>query len=434
MSREMSGAMTRRRFLRMSAALGALGSTHSMLSAYRPAAAAQAAGKEKVSIWAWGEAAIGIKDSVKKAFEAKYPEIDVELTEMGPWDLMDKLFASLASGSGAPDVSEVVRRVFSKYAERGGMVDLTDRIAKYKNEVLPTAWMQADFGGKIWGGMPDVMPGWAVYNREVFDKFGLKASQLVTWDDFIAAGKELKKAGISILHASVPAGTWGTNHWTMFLNSRRGNIFTPDGKVIRNNDAAKQMFRWYYDIQDVAFQTPVNDPSTWVALKQGRLATYTMNVPSAIVLKKQAPELSGKMGLMPWPLWGKSAPKDTGQLGGTLWVIPKQSKHQETAWKLIEFLSFTVEGAVALWKGGMLPPAYTPALKSPVFSEPDPYFGGAKPFDVINARTIPNFYYFDWQRTEKIIGDELDTMLKGRKTPEKAWEDAEARIIADLGR
>ena len=217
---------------------------------------------------------------------------------MGPWDLMDKLYASLASGSGAPDVSEVVRRMFSKYGERGGMVDLTERIARYKNDVLPTAWMQAEYNGKIWGGMPDVLPGWVVYNREVFDRFGLKPAQLATWDDFIAAGKEMKKADVKILHASVPAGTWGTNHWTMFLNSRRGNIFTPEGKVIRNNDLAKQMFRWYFDIQDVAFQTPVNDPSTWVALKQGKLATYTMNVPSAIVLKKQAPELSGKMGLM----------------------------------------------------------------------------------------------------------------------------------------
>ena len=42
----------------------------------------------------------------------------------------------------------------------------------------------------------------------------------------------------------------------MFLNSRRGNIFTPEGKVIRNNDAAKQMFRWYFDIQDMRSRRP----------------------------------------------------------------------------------------------------------------------------------------------------------------------------------
>lgn len=434
MLREMTWTLTRRQLLRLSAALGVFGGMNLCLSAFGRSAAAQTAGKEKLSIWAWGEAAIGIKDSVERAFEAKYPDLDLELTEMGPWDLMDKFYASLASGSGAPDVCEVVRRIFSKYGERGGVVDLTDRIAKYKNDVLPTAWNQAEFKGRIWGGMPDVMPGWVMYNREVFDRYGIKASQIVTWDDFIAAGKELKKAGISILHTSVPAGTWGTNHWNLFFNSRRGNVFTPEGKVIRNNEVAKQMFRWYYEIQALAFQTPVNDPSTWVALKQGKLATYTWNVPGAIVVKKQAPELSGKMGLMPWPLWSSSAPKETGQWGGTLWAIPTQSKRQEAAWKLVEFLSFTVEGAVAMWKGGMLPPAYVPALKHPVFNEPDPYFAGAKPFEVINARTIPTYYFFDWQRTEKIIGDEIDTMLKGSKAPEKAWEDAEAKVIAELGR
>ena len=167
MARAMSGSLSRRQFLRASAALGAFGGASGALSA-----AAQA--KEKISIWAWGEASIGIRDSVEKAFEAKYPAIDIELTDMGPWDLMDKLYASLASGTGAPDVSEVVRRMFSKYGERGGMVDLTERIARYKSDVLPTAWMQAEYGGKIWGGMPDVLPGWVVYNREVFDRFGLK--------------------------------------------------------------------------------------------------------------------------------------------------------------------------------------------------------------------------------------------------------------------
>ncbi|HEY8200422.1 MAG TPA: hypothetical protein VII47_03630, partial [Actinomycetota bacterium] len=104
----MSGSLTRRQFLRASAALGAFGGASGALSA-----AAQA--KEKISIWAWGEASIGIRESVEKAFEGKYPGIDIELTDMGPWDLMDKLYASLASGAGAPDVSEVVRRMFSKY-------------------------------------------------------------------------------------------------------------------------------------------------------------------------------------------------------------------------------------------------------------------------------------------------------------------------------
>src|SRR5581483_9042420 len=194
MARATSRTLSRRQFLRLSAALaGALGTGSGAREALAQA-------KEKIAVWAWGEASIGIRESVEKAFATKYPTLDLELTDMGPWDLMDKLYASLASGSGAPDVSEVVRRMFSKYGERGGMVDLTERIARYKPDILPTAWMQAEYNGQIWGGMPDVLPGWVMYNREVFERFGLKPAQLATWDEFIAAGKELKKAEVKILH------------------------------------------------------------------------------------------------------------------------------------------------------------------------------------------------------------------------------------------
>ena len=138
------------------------------------------------------------------------------------------------------------------------MVDLTERIARYKNDVLPTAWMQAEYGGKIWGGMPtSCRAGSCTTARSSSGSASSRPARhlgrLHRRGSGDEEGRRLDPA------RQRPGRHVGTNHWTMFLNSRRGNIFTPEGKVIRNNDAAKQMFRWYFDIQDIAFQTPVND-------------------------------------------------------------------------------------------------------------------------------------------------------------------------------
>ena len=116
---------------------------------------------------------------------------------------------------------------------------------------------------------------------------------------------------------------------------------------------------------------------------------------------------------MPW-LWGKSAPKDTG----TLWVIPSRAS---TRTRPGSSSSSSASRSTARSRCGRAACSRPPTRRrsSRRSSTSRPYFGGARPFEVIGDRSIPNFYFYDWQRTEKIIGDEIDTMLKARKTPRR---------------
>lgn len=391
-------------------------------------AAMPALAREKITVWAWGEAAIAIQEQIKPDFEKLYPDIEVELVQMGPWDLMDKLLISIASGVGAPDVSEVLRRAFSPYAESGGLVDLTELASKYKNDVLPAAWAQSVFDGKLYGAPGDTNPGWVMYNKEIFDQYGLDPEAIVTWQDFLEVGQKLKEQGVYMTQLSIPAGSWGANHYTLFLNSRGGNLFTPEGQVIRNNELALDTLRFYNELKEVALALPQNDPAIWTAWKEGRLATMAHNAGQAAVLKQLAPELSGKIRVMPWPLWAPNAPATTGQWGGANWVIPEASTKKEAAWKFIEYMTFTKEGAAAMWSAGQLMPSYIPALETPAFYEPDPFFGGQVPFDAIRAREIPPLYQYEWIRAEEIIGNAIDAMFLQGVSPEQAWNMIESNL------
>jgi len=147
--------------------------------------------------------------------------------------------------------------------------------------------------------------------------------------------------------------------------------------VIRNNELAKLMFRWYYDIQDLAFQTPVKRPSTG-SPEARKLATYTWNVPGAIVVKKQAPSCR-ENGHHAVAAVGQVRPQGHRTVGrDTLGHPESQSTNQEAAWQLIEVSPSRLRGSGHV-EGGMFPTClFAGAQVTHSSNEPDPYFGGSQ--------------------------------------------------------
>jgi len=397
-----------------------------------PLASTALAEKERITVWAWGEAALGVQATIK-LFEER-TGIEVNLVKMGPWDVMDKFLISLRAGKGAPDVCRISSRVFDSYAATGKLVDLTDVISPHRNDLLETALKATTFKNRNWAAPGDINPGWVLYNWEIFARYGIDPNKIVTWAEMIAAGRKLSGYNIKLLHLSVPSHSLGVNHFVLFLNSRAGNIYDANGQVIRNNKLAKDTLRWYYDLKDVAFLAPNEDPSAFAALKEGKVATFVNNASTASVVKKLAPELAGKVSLMPWPKWSPDAKPTTGQWGGGVWTIPKQSTHKEAAIKFINFLTATEAGALAYYTESLLLPAYKPVYKAKAFRQPDPYFSGQVTYEALEAREVPALYQVDWSETEMVLQNAIDPMFQGSISPEVAWDQIERQLIDNLGR
>ncbi|OGA35439.1 MAG: hypothetical protein A3G80_15285 [Betaproteobacteria bacterium RIFCSPLOWO2_12_FULL_62_13b] len=392
--------------------------------------------KDKLTVWTYDQNTL-VVNALKPEFEKKYPNVEIEVVKMGPWDLMDKLLVSLASGSGLPDVSVVIRRAFTKYAASEKLVDLTDLAKLYEKDFDSTIWGEGTYQNRVYGIPDGSYIGFVWYRDDLLRQHGIDPAKIVTWDDFLRVGQQLKKDGIQT--GMIWTSFWAAGgFWLMHLQSMGGNIFTPDGKVIRNNEIARKAFRAYDDLvhkYGIALMGPVNTPAQWIALREGKLSASQQITGSIPMLKAQNPELAGKMRVMPFPLWAKDAPPLTGTSGGNVWVIPKGTKNQDLAWKFIQFLNTTVEGQRLLWQYGNLVPAFRPALESPVVNQPDPYFGGQNVYKVaIAPRRVSRIYYYDLLEAQKIIGDDLDAMIQGQKSPEQAWDDAEKRLIKELGR
>jgi len=398
--------------------------------------------KEKISVWGWGAFIDGVKNQMKGSFEKKYPDIEVEPVSMGPWDLMDKVLVSLAAGTGAPDVSELVNRLLSTYALSGGLLDLTQRASKYQEDVLSGAWGAQVFNGRVWAMGSVMAPTMIFYRRDLAEKYGIDFTSIVTWEEYLDIGKKVSvdkdgdgKPEVYLLNGALPSGTWGVSAWLMYFMSMGGQIWTADGKVIIDNELARSCFRFYHDLMiasNVATHYPVPQLSgVYDRLREDKILSIPRNLPfGASLLKTNIPEQSGKWAVVPWFLWNRWAPKYNSIWGMISLAIPKQTKYPEAAWKFVEFCSVTVEGQETMWEASGLMPTYLPVLeKSEKIRQPDPYFSNQSLFEAIDARKVPSFRRFNWAEAEVVLGNAIDVMYAGEKRPDDAWNWAEKELI-----
>ena len=90
-----------------------------------PSGDTQGAEPTTITVWGWPAADVAF-ESYRADFEAKYPDIKLDIQMMPTADVHNKLLASLAAGEGAPDVSMIEINQIDKFVSKGGLVNLLD--------------------------------------------------------------------------------------------------------------------------------------------------------------------------------------------------------------------------------------------------------------------------------------------------------------------
>jgi len=104
-------------------------------------------------------------------------------------------------------------------------------------------------------------------------------------------------------------------------------------------------------------------------------------------LKSFAPELAGKLRMMPLPVFDPTDAR-TSTWGGTMIGIPRHAKNPDASWKLIETLYLS---DAARRQRRATSPILSPLPEdyaSPEYHRPDPYFGG-QPIQALYATLAP---------------------------------------------
>ncbi|MGG1678211.1 ABC transporter substrate-binding protein [Neobacillus sp. NRS-1170] len=220
------------------------------------AASKESKSKEPVSIRmqiAWpsdSDRGLAIREVLNK-FEEKNPNIKVEMVGSAQGD--QKLLTQILSGK-APEVIQVAYRDLLGLAPQQGFTDLTKELSGLKDNYYKQSWDQALYEKKVYG-----LP-WLghtiqlVYNKDLFEKAGIKEAPK-TWEELYADAKKLTvdtngdgkidQYGLGLVGKQTYDITWMVN---MFMTQAGADLVKKDGsdyKIALNSPEGKEALEFY---------------------------------------------------------------------------------------------------------------------------------------------------------------------------------------------
>lgn len=424
-------ALTRRRFLKTAAGAGlglaALGCSSS-------------GGQRRgvVDAWGWNIAAASLEEVVPM-FRKANPGVDVSVVDTGRNDLYDRATTGFAAGGvGLPDVLILESDRLSGYVQvfPQGIANLSGLGAeRLRDRIASNKWPQAILNGDIYAIPWDVGPAGVFYRTDFFDEAGVDVGDIGTWDDFIAAGEEVRGATNKQLLSVDMAADDGI--FRMMLNQRGVYYFDAEGRVTLNSPEAVEAMETVKKIKDAGLMlnAPGYDGGV-TALKNERIAAVAAGVWYSGTITSQAPEQKGN-----WDAFLLPAPETGGNraanLGGSNLVLNASTEDLEDAYAYAEFAMTDYDAQMYMMENYGLFPSLLETYKDPFFDKKVPFFNDKPIYRIFadEVEKIPNTYFTDdYARAFDRSIDAQAQVLLNDGDPEQALTAAAEQLADDTSR
>lgn len=390
----------------------------------------------EITVWSWDVAAEAMK-RLAPEFEKAHPGTKIDVVDTGYDNAYDKISVGLQAGSGLPDVITVETDQMPGYiaAFPAGFTDMTDAVGDQKADFDPFKWdASSDADGHLLSVPWDSGPVALFYRSDYFDEAGVDPASIKTWDDWVAAGEKIKAAtGHTLISTDISTGAG----LLMRLQQLGTGIFNADGDIAINSPEAVKVLTLLKTVNDKGLLDNVKGWDGRVsATKDGKSATHPEAVWWIGTLTGEMPELSGKFGVIPLPVFA-DGDAQTSNSGGSTLAVPAQAKNPALAKAFVAWLLANTDNQVSMMQNEGLFPSYLPALDDPFFHQPDPYFGGQKVYEVFSDLTadIPSINYTqDYAKASDIVAAAVESALLNGGDPKAALDDAAQQIATATGR
>ncbi|MGG8408675.1 ABC transporter substrate-binding protein [Streptomyces sp. 12297] len=401
--------------------------------------------KGAITVWSWQGPAAELKALIPE-FNKKYPDIQVKVEDIGNPAIWDKITAGMAAGGqGLADVMHIGVDYLPGYVEHfpGALADLGKLGAlTYRDAFAPGLWGTVSPDGKRVNALPwEANSAGFYYRSDIFEKAGVDADALQTWDDAIEAGKRIKaKTGTYLIGIDKPASQPdAANFFQMLLQLQGTFYFDLDGAITLDSPEAVRAMTLIKTMNDAGL---VNDlsggwNSLMTSLKKGTVAVHPLPTWFGGVIEEQVPGDSGKWKVRLPPAVRRGG-ATSATVNSTHLAVAGTSKHRAAAWSFVEFVLTRPASQVRIYRSKGIAPALMKAYDDAVFHEASPFFGGQKKGEIflaaLKAPSPAVNYTSDYARALKLVTDAQSKVLLKGADPATVLKDAAAQLASQTGR
>jgi raffinose/stachyose/melibiose transport system substrate-binding protein len=372
-------------------------------------------------------AQIAVWEGIAKDYNAAHPGVNVQFKFLENEAFKAKLPTMLQSEDSRPEIFySWGGGVMQDQDKAGFLKDITKDVASWESELSPTAVDAFKVNGKVVGVPFEVGEVAFYYNKKLFEKAGVKAEDIKSWDDFLGAVKQLKAAGITPL--VVGAGDkWPMHFYYSYLVTRIGGehaladakagkdggfknaTFVEAGKRLRELAALEPFQPGYLSTKHTDSAGIFGDGKAAMDLMgQWLLGMQAGNSTSGKGLAQE------DIGILSFPIVPGGKGKATDTLGGINgWLVSKSAPPEA-----VDFLKFFSQEKYATDVAKAA--AYIPVNKGAETAFTDPLF---KRLADDLAKTTYHQNYFDQDlgpSVGRVINDVSVAVAAGQMTPEAA--------------
>jgi ABC-type glycerol-3-phosphate transport system substrate-binding protein len=403
--------------------------------------------KGEITVWGWKSAMDLITNSgVMADFNKEYPDIKVNVVQIAPADLYQKLPLAISAGTGAPDVALVENSHLAQFVDLGGLTDLTSNVQPYVDKMNKYKWYDAVKDGKYYAMPWDSGPVVTYYRRDVFKKAGLPddpdsvSKAVATWDDYLATCKTIKQKTGDDCFSLNKANNSGRLYEMMLWQQGLG-YYNAQGQVTVDSP---QNVATLEKLAEFWKAGVVSDQQEWTDGWYAELAS--LDKPTASIVEASwmgvflktwiASGTAGKWGvaLMPTMQGGQVRAANDG---GSTFVIPDQSKNKDAAWAFIQFTLGRDQSQLKLFALSDFIPSLETTYSNPLFIEPDSFFGGQVTRKVYTdvVQQIPQAYVYGpyYSQMNTLVSTAIQKVATGKMSAADALKEAADAVRQQTG-
>lgn len=401
-------------------------------------------GGTELSLWTFQELHVAFYTTMADLWNEEHPDepINLTVTTGESHSLHSKLLVACQAGEGTPDIADIEVGYYGSFLKDDYLLPINDVVEPYEDEIVMS---RVKMYGKDdnWYGV-DFHLGASVcyYNMDVMKEAEVDPAEIVTWDDYIEAGKKvLEKTGKPMCAAE----TADLFLPQLMLLEKGVQYVDESGQPNINTKEHAEVIEYIRDMIDssvceIAPGGGYHMEEWYGHLNGGEVASVALPLWYMGRFLDYCPDLEGKIGIYEIPVWNEGDTREVLQ-GGTGTSVIKFTEQADLAKEFLAFCKLSEEGCKYEWNELGFDPIRVSLWEDPEITENKDnrflkYFT-TNPFDILKKNgtdlTAPDISggysatYSTLVSTTYANAFELDT-----ETPaEELLEMEEASIIYD---